>query len=303
MEFWLIDEMNIFLSADPNYVAHLQVVIWSLLKSQTTSLRFYVIFDGEASALAPVARLCEAGGHRFHVLSPPAALSKFPPVVRKGRAIGRGIYTRLLTTEGLPPTLDKVLYLDCDLIVRKNLEDLWNLSLGTHSIAASNWHSALRKPDFNKAFGGRYFNSGVMLMNLKVWRERELSARCVEFFMRFPKSAKFFDQCVLNYVCTDWAWVSPAWNFSDLLGVKPTSATAVGMSMAELSAIAADPAVFHFVGAKKPWTRAPGILGRFDHEYWALRAEVEAKVSAVGQIPGLHAAEAAAVQELAASQT
>lgn len=84
-------------------------------------------------------------------------------------------FYRLLAFHILPENVERCLYLDPDIIIRKPLLPLYNLDIGEHYIAAAG-HMRGQRDNFNKARLGirnqeRYFNSGVMLMNLKRIRE------------------------------------------------------------------------------------------------------------------------------------
>lgn len=106
----------------------------------------------------------------------------------------------------------QILYLDSDMIVKGNLNELFNISLGSALVAASYefWKYLLKKyqyigddtvPDF-------YFNSGVMLINCDVFRKENISEKLWKTkFERFNANmnGKFalMDQDVFNEVCKD----------------------------------------------------------------------------------------------------
>ena len=124
---------------------------------------------------------------------------------------------RMCLHEQLPEEVEKVIYLDCDIIVERDIADFWNLELSDAWAVATHdserrW-SSRKKEYYLKALNipeERYFNSGVLLMNLKALREaskdenifwkayKELSAQF--------SSLKFqvYDQDLLNYMlCND----------------------------------------------------------------------------------------------------
>ena len=86
----------------------------------------------------------------------------------------RAIYYRLLMTNTLPSSIEKIIYFDCDIVVRKSLKELWNEDIEEYSLGAVKdqlLHNSIfeynrLKYDYNKG----YFNSGVLLINLKKWR-------------------------------------------------------------------------------------------------------------------------------------
>ena len=81
------------------------------------------------------------------------------------------VYYRLLAPRLLPDTIEKVLYLDSDLIVRKSLAPLWNTDIADRPLAAvPDYIGGTAGRDLGLPDGTKYFNSGVLLMNLQYWR-------------------------------------------------------------------------------------------------------------------------------------
>ena len=121
---------------------------------------------------------------------------------------------RLLLPE-LLPELDRVLYLDCDIIVRQDLARLWRETDLGHNYLAAIYEAAIEgQAERFRALGcdpARYFNSGFLLMNLKQMREEKVSERLLEAcrvpYLEFP------DQDALNQVCLDRVLpLSPLYN-------------------------------------------------------------------------------------------
>ena len=89
------------------------------------------------------------------------------------------IYFRLLCPKYLPETLNRVLYLDCDILVRSSLEELYSTQLDGKPLAAV---EDVLSPNIgmleNLGMTGtsKYFNSGVLLIDLAAWRKSELSS-------------------------------------------------------------------------------------------------------------------------------
>ena len=99
-------------------------------------------------------------------------LKRFPALERR-KNITEVTYYRLWLAEVLPANIEKILYLDGDIIVRHSLESLWNTDIRRHAIAAvpnmnennTNRYLRLGIPQQNG-----YFNAGVLLVNLSWWR-------------------------------------------------------------------------------------------------------------------------------------
>ena len=109
---------------------------------------------------------------------------------------------RLLLPE-LLPELDRILYLDCDIIVRQDLARLWReTDLGDNYMGVVFEAAIEGQAERFRALGcdpARYFNSGFLLMNLAQMRAEKVSERLLEAcrvpYLEFP------DQDALNQVC------------------------------------------------------------------------------------------------------
>ena len=121
---------------------------------------------------------------------------------------------RLLLPE-LLPELDRILYLDCDVIVRQDLATLWEQTDLQDNYLAAVYEAAIEgQAERFRALGcdpTRYFNSGFLLMNLARMREEKVSEKLLEAcrvpYLEFP------DQDALNQVCQGRVLpLSPLWN-------------------------------------------------------------------------------------------
>jgi lipopolysaccharide biosynthesis glycosyltransferase len=128
-------------------------------------------------------------------------------------------YFRLLVTEILPENIDKVIYLDCDIIVRHSLRELYNYDVEKYAVAAVpdmtegqiHWYNYLRYP---QRYG--YFNAGVLLINLKYWRDNDMLTQFSNFAKNYPQRIRMHDQDILNYVLHDKKLNLPLkYNFQD----------------------------------------------------------------------------------------
>ena len=91
---------------------------------------------------------------------------------------------------------DKVLYLDCDTIVRKPLTDLFQTDLGDNYVATVNY----KCPSYLKLKSNTYFNSGVILINCKKWRNDNVFDKIDKYSRENCTKIKCADQDVLNII-------------------------------------------------------------------------------------------------------
>lgn len=120
---------------------------------------------------------------------------------------------RFLIAQILPSSIDRVIYVDADIIVNLDIEELWRIKLAGRPLAAVPVYlqNASKKKGLERAKkmfrmcddGGvkpeDYFNSGIMLMNLTVFRDEEkILMDTMQSVATYPEYA-FLDQDVMNY--------------------------------------------------------------------------------------------------------
>lgn len=126
------------------------------------------------------------------------------PSVNNAR-VSRGAFFKFLIPEVLDNDIEKVIYLDSDIIVNLDINKLWQIELADHPIAAvlevdnnspiSMWSRYVRD---NIVKEENYFNSGMMIMNLKVLRNEEDNILAgIKFRGEYPKFS-LFDQEIFN---------------------------------------------------------------------------------------------------------
>jgi lipopolysaccharide biosynthesis glycosyltransferase len=143
----------------------------------------------------------------------------------------------------LPPSAERVLYLDSDLLVCRNLSPLYEVDLQGRAIAAAHDQfvaNRVRHLSGKAAEDDRpVFNSGVLLIDLNRMRDG-LGERLRAVALQRQDGWPWFDQSVLNGVLAedDWLEIGPEWNAHDLPPEGP-----LGYD---------DAAIIHFAGWK-PW--------------------------------------------------
>lgn len=164
------------------------------------------------------------------------------------------IWYRVFLPE-LLPDLDKVLYLDSDLIVLQSLAELWERDLSQHALAAvTNPMPAIHRRYPRDVLGlapEDYFNSGVLLLNLERLRKDGARERLLEYARQHPANA-CPDQDALNVLFHDSCLrLHLRWNYQTaLLDLHPHE---VPIPAAQVREAATNPAIVHFSGPFKPW--------------------------------------------------
>lgn len=156
-------------------------------------------------------------------------------------SLTRGVFYRLLLPEKLSQ-LKKIIYLDCDVIIDMDIQELWDLNLEGKPFAARfDWQ---REDE-------RYFNSGVMILSLDELRENySIINNVVEFFDLYPNSI-YPDQDFLN-------WLAKG-NFLPI-----ESRFNVLVNVESIEKFQSGHRILHFAGTK-PWNDFKESCG---FEYW-----------------------------------
>lgn len=191
------------------------------------------------------------------------------------RDISAGTYLRL-ALPGLLPEVDKILYMDADVLVRESLAPIWETPMEGMALAAAKgavnlsdkWEWNSDRPYWHLLSGmkGRYINAGVTLLHLEEIRKRGLDARWHEM-----TGEKFYyqDQDILNITCRGTiVYLPPKYNRLAYLEDKDFGQfTAEGIYTREEEREALrSPAIIHYAG-DKPWKRYDTNLGSLWWDY------------------------------------
>lgn len=196
-----METIEIVACTDHRYVMLVGVMIHSVCKNnKDQEVRFHIVIDENVTeedrndlrdvAGRNVVLFYEVGSQAF--LSMPL----FPH-------ISRATYYRLLIPQILPEDIHKVLYLDCDIIVRHSLLPLWETDIDGYAVAAviDNLDSDIgtfNRLRYSPQLG--YFNAGVLLLNLKYCRENDIHSEILSYMKNHSENIIFCDQDILNYV-------------------------------------------------------------------------------------------------------
>ena len=110
-------------------------------------------------------------------------------------------YNRLFLTEYLPENIDRVLYLDSDTVIEGNLDELWNLDLDGYYLAGvDDCLSSKYRDLIGLSDSDTYCNSGVLLINVKKWRENNIVKSFIEAIVKNNGYFVFNEQSLINSV-------------------------------------------------------------------------------------------------------
>ena len=190
---------NILVTLDRNYLPVLRVMLHSLSQSDP---------EGEFTVYAVHNSLTEQDLQRLHTLFPrvhPVSV-KVPEGMLAGAPVSdrypTEMYYRLFAAHYLPQQLDRILYLDPDLVVLNSLRKLYEIDFGDNLFAAASHIESRAFRDLNRLRLNlpeqtSYINSGVMMMNLKLLRN-ESTQEIIDYINEHKNALLLPDQDVLN---------------------------------------------------------------------------------------------------------
>ena len=170
-------------------------------------------------------------------------------------------YYRLLLPQILPPEFKKAIYLDTDMVVTGNLEEIWNIYLFYNFVLAVKYFTKLTismctsvrdyeqlgiSPDC------KYFNSGLLVINMDKWQADNIGHRVIEY-IRQNIQYRPNDQDALNaIVAGKWGQLHPKWN--QMPGVYyPDFKERNPLPPEVYQELLHQPCVIHFTNTPKPW--------------------------------------------------
>ncbi len=260
--------VNLLFSIDDGYLDQFKVTLYSLVQNTSQKgLHIYVLQPQLLTKTDELTFFCHKLGVSYHPIVVDDTLFANAPTTDR---YPKAIYYRLLAHEMLPDHLDKILYLDADILCLNDFMPLYQLDMAENLYAASSHIEDNEVMDFiNKrrlqnVEASSYFNSGILLMNLKAIRQ---SVRAQDIFDYIDKHrAMLFlpDQDVLNGLYGHQTLLIPEqiYNYDarySLLYLMRSNREW------DLDWVINHTVFLHFCGREKPWKK--DYRGRFSGLY------------------------------------
>ena len=134
---------------------------------------------------------------------------------------------------------DKALYLDCDLVVTKNLDNLFETDLQDYPLAA------VRDYGGRVYYGREMFNAGVLLINNRLWKQENMSQRLIDLTNEWHDKVDQADQSILNMLFEN-RWIEMEFDNNHVVIHKQ-------FTDYELPAGQDYPGIIHYLSHRKPW--------------------------------------------------
>lgn len=269
--------MNILFSVNKGYLVHLRECIFSISQFDTDGgYELYILHTDleESDKQELEAGFDKTKLHLHYILADSSKTAAFPQTERYPAEI----YYRIYAKELLPDTMDRVLYLDADLIVIKPLDELYNMPFDNHYyLACTHIQKLLNKVNaIRLGIDGdyAYINSGVMLINLKLLRKEQDLSEVADYVAKHKDALILPDQDIISALYGERVGLLDTlrYNLSDriirLNNSKP------GNVRIDLDWVRENAVIIHYFGKAKPWKAH--YIGILDVFYRENKARLEA---------------------------
>lgn len=264
------DIISILLSSDENYIRYCAVTITSILlnTSHPKRLHFYILSPNCSSqSMAKLETLCSIFNAEISITRFDLGRFRDLPNIQH---FSLNAYSRLYGSE-ICQDVERLLYLDSDLIVLDEISDLFFYDLSGKPLGAVP-HVQLPYQDvfihrFDVKGKDIFFNSGVLLFDARTWRRNNYGNVIIEWINKNAGKLYYPDQDALNSIFwKNYCHLPGVWNVEarlykeKFLGLPQTT---------EVSDRTKHPKIIHYTGANKPWSSRKYIPKRLLYNHFS----------------------------------
>lgn len=262
---------NITCSTDDNYVQHCVAMLCSLFENNSDKIFIVHLLVGGLSykSRSILDGLCNKYGNElliYNITDEQVENLSINNMTIDGKPMySIATYYRMLLPSLLDKNIERVLYLDCDVIVLKDVEPLYQLYLENYGVAAiadASPYDSYHREKMGLSLSHDAFCAGVMMINLQFWREYNAQDKLLKYASREWENVYMQDQDALNYVFRDcWYKLPFKW------GKTPLSICPLNHNQKyyDYYEYAYNPAILHFASEMKPWL---DVWSPDRHYYW-----------------------------------
>jgi lipopolysaccharide biosynthesis glycosyltransferase len=249
--------MNILVTLNSNYIEPLKVMLKSLfINNDKEKFDIYLMHSSiKEDELSGINQFVIENGHRFYVIKMEDGHFNDAPVMMH---YTKEMYYRLLAYKFLPSSLDKILYLDPDMIIINGIGKLYDTDISDYLYAAA-FHNRISVKEVNRLrlFPyeiEEYFNTGVLLMNLELLRKKIDEQEIYDFVEKnrsrlilpdqdimnalYSKNIKKVDEMLYNYDPRYYRYYK-----------------IISKGTVDMDYVINNTSIIHFCGKKKPWNK------------------------------------------------
>lgn len=233
-----------------DWYKYLVVDVYSLLKFNTNVKKIYLFLEtGDIKKIKYLEQIRNKYNVEINIINFSNYMDKYldDKSPNKDTIYSNFCFSRLVLSDFIKE--DKVIYLDTDTIVRKDISRLWKLNIDDYYVAGVKDYGVMDDNYLQSLnLSGKYINSGVVLFNLNKIRKDKI----VDKWFKLINSKKLLypDQDALNIICSDYELYLPSmYNF-----INNVTLEVVNKNLTK---------IYHYAGPKTNW-----IADRFYAEEW-----------------------------------
>ena len=256
MNFAPTDPINILVTLDENYIPYLNVMLSTLIRFNKGCVFHVYLLHTEISAKAlegTEQMLSGAGGRLIPIKADNLALDEAPTTSRYPKEI----YYRIFAARYLPSTLDRVLYLDPDLVINGSILPLYRLDMEEYYYAAASHIDRLGLlHKFNELRldmddDSPYINSGVLLMNLSLLRKEQDYEDVFRFIKKRKSLLVLPDQDIISSLYGSKIYTLDPFRYN--MTERLFRAHSLFEKGFDLKWVREHSIIIHYCGRNKPW--------------------------------------------------
>jgi len=258
-------EIDICFATDNRYAPHAAALVASIMshKLPEEAISFHFFSDQTTPRVREAfQQMSREMGFSLVIYEMSTEQFAYLPVLSHMKQ-SRTTYLRLFMHRLLPDTMKKILYLDVDMIVVSSLKELYLTDISEHYAAA------VATP----ATTERYFNAGMMLLNLEKYRDENMEEQAMKYAQENLARLSMADQDILNFIFKGNVVLLPQkWNARQRQLVRVQE-----MQKREMTALSdedkeeyreaeVNPCIIHYTTQQKPWN--PNYRHAWKNCYW-----------------------------------
>ena len=210
-------DLNICMASDDNYIQHMGISIISIMENSFQDVNIHIlnndISKNNIQNLKTIEKKYKHLKLIFYDIHEYFEKKNIEKIISNElrnndfyNLLGISAFSRLFLEDILPQDIDKVLYLDSDTIVLNSLSELFNIDLYNYYVAGViDIISNITKYFYQgtKELKNPFINSGVLLINLKKWREIKFSKQSISLIKEYDDKNFLHDQNIINIICNE----------------------------------------------------------------------------------------------------
>jgi lipopolysaccharide biosynthesis glycosyltransferase len=236
---------------DANYWMHLYISLYSLIKNNKEKyITVYILTDQVNQDFIDNLHFIYKTGNLWDckIIKVNSSVTDIFPINSFFHHVTKATYYRIFIGQLLPKDVSKVLYLDCDTVIESSLEELFEIDLKDHVLAAVpdilSSDDEINRLDLPQ--GSKYYNAGILLINLEKWRKINFEISLLTYIEQNsgnPDKIRMNDQDVLNAMLGDKCLeLNAGYNYQEY-----------GESIRHKDLSALDVKIIHYFCYPKPW--------------------------------------------------